>query len=67
MAPVGAVGRIQGGKLFLSAAVLSADGSQRVAASDAAPPAEAESLGVKVADALLAQGAAELIASSRDG
>jgi hydroxymethylbilane synthase len=61
------VGRLEDGKLTLSAVVLSADGTQRVAASESASPADAESLGIKVADALLAQGAAEMIASSRNG
>jgi hydroxymethylbilane synthase len=69
MAPVGAWGRIEGNSLQLSSIVLSADGTRRVEAHDAADasdPRNAEQLGVRVADALLVQGAAELIAASRD-
>lgn len=67
MAPVGALGRMTGPRLELSAVVLSADGSRRLAASEVARPTEAEAIGVQVADRLLSQGAAELIASSRNG
>jgi hydroxymethylbilane synthase len=67
MAPVGALGHVTSSKLLLSAVVLSADGQRRLAASEVGSPSEAESLGIRVADALLAQGAAELIASSRNG
>ena len=65
LAPVGAWGRMEGGSLHLSAAVLSADGVERLDASDHGAPAEAEALGCRVADALLARGAAALIAASR--
>jgi hydroxymethylbilane synthase len=68
MAPVGAWGRFEGDELHLSAVVLSADGARRLAAHDMAKGAAAvvpEELGIRVADALLAQGAAELIAQSR--
>ena len=51
----------------LSAVVLSADGVRRLTASEVGSPSEAESLGIRVADVLLAQGAAELIAASRNG
>ncbi len=67
LAPIGALGRIVGGRLQLSAVVLNPDGSQRLVASDAASPADAITLGRRVADALLAQGAAELIAAGRLG
>jgi hydroxymethylbilane synthase len=67
MAPIGALGRSSKSELSLSAVVLSADGTRRLAASDVGSPSEAELLGVRVADVLLAQGAAELIASSRNG
>jgi hydroxymethylbilane synthase len=66
MAPVGAWGRIESNVLHLSAAVLSADGAQRLAADDAAPAEEAESLGRRLAEKLMARGAGELILSSRD-
>jgi hydroxymethylbilane synthase len=65
LAPIGALGRIEDGRLHLSAVVVSADGSRRLDASDAASPDDAVALGRRVADALLAQGAAELIAASR--
>jgi hydroxymethylbilane synthase len=67
MAPVGAIARVESGKLQLSAVVLSADGTQRLAADHAESPDNAEALGRRVADALLAQGAAALIAESRGG
>jgi hydroxymethylbilane synthase len=67
MAPVGALGSIVKGELSLSAVVLSADGVRRLVASETGSPTDAEPLGIRVADALLAQGAAELIASSRNG
>jgi hydroxymethylbilane synthase len=67
MAPVGALGSMAKGELNLSAVVLSADGTKRLIASEVGPPSEAKSLGIRVADALLAQGAAELIAASRNG
>lgn len=65
LAPIGALAQIAAGRLQLSAVVLSRDGSQRLEASDSASPADAEQLGRKVAEALLAQGAADLIAESR--
>ena len=67
MAPVGALGKVAGDQLEMAAVVLKADGSRRLAASEAGTPSEAEALGVRVADRLLSQGAAELIASSRNG
>lgn len=67
MAPVGALGRAEGSKLSLSAVVLSADGAQRLTANGVGSTNEAESLGLRVASMLLDQGAAELIASSRNG
>jgi hydroxymethylbilane synthase len=67
MAPVGALGRVDLAILHLSAVVLSADGSQRLAAKQSAELFEAEALGIRVADELLTQGAGELIAASRSG
>jgi hydroxymethylbilane synthase len=67
MAPIGALGKVAGDRLELAAVVLKTDGSRRLAASEAGSPHEAESLGVRLADRLLSQGAAELIASSRNG
>jgi hydroxymethylbilane synthase len=68
MAPVGAYGRFEGQQLHLSAVVLSADGLRRLEVRDFVQggiASDAEKLGGRVADVLLAQGAAELIAESR--
>lgn len=65
MAPIGALGRIEDGALHLSAVVLSSDGSKRLAANDSATRRDAEELGRRLAKKLIAQGAAELIASAR--
>lgn len=68
MAPVGALGQIIGDELRLMAVVLSADGVKRLAANGFVTSTDArgaEQLGCRVADDLLAQGAAELIRSSR--
>jgi hydroxymethylbilane synthase len=68
MAPVGALARIEGKQLQLTSAVLSAEGTQRVFAQDSAEANDlrsAAALGRRVADALLGQGAAELIAVAR--
>jgi hydroxymethylbilane synthase len=65
LAPVGAWGRFEGGVLHLSAVVLSSDGRQRLEANGSALPGDGEALGRRVAESLLAQGAAELIAAAR--
>ncbi|HVT29390.1 MAG TPA: hydroxymethylbilane synthase, partial [Lacipirellulaceae bacterium] len=56
MAPIGAYGRFEAGRLHLSAVVLSVDGTQRLAAIDEGLASEAELLGRRVAESLLAQG-----------
>jgi hydroxymethylbilane synthase len=65
LAPVGAYGRVTGGHLLLDAVVLSGDGARRVTASGKGAPEQAELLGREVAQALIDQGATELIATSR--
>jgi hydroxymethylbilane synthase len=65
MAPVGAWGRIEADMLKLSAVVLSADGRERLDASDSSAPDDALALGQRVAKRLLVQGAGELIAALR--
>jgi hydroxymethylbilane synthase len=68
MAPVGALAQLDGQALRLRAVVLSADGTRRIEARDEIPgiaAAGAERLGLRVADELVAQGAAELIAEGR--
>lgn len=67
LAPVGALGQIANGRLQLSAVVLAGDGSKRITATGEAESGEAAALGERVAQLLLAQGAAELIAASRGG
>ena len=68
MAPVGALARAETGRLHLTAVVLSVDGTHRVYAHDVADdctPERSEQLGQRVADVLLEQGAAVLIAAAR--
>ena len=68
MAPVGALGKIDGNELILSAVVLSIDGTERIEARDrdrSHTVRSAEELGQRVAESLLKRGAAELIAASR--
>ena len=65
LAPVGTWGRVVEGRLLLDAAVLSRDGTQRLAANAAGDCSESIALGTHVAQELLAQGAAALIADSR--
>lgn len=64
LAPVGAWGRFEQERLILDAVVLSHDGASRLVASDSATD-DAVALGARVAEQLLAQGAAELITQSR--
>ncbi|HEX5443887.1 MAG TPA: hydroxymethylbilane synthase [Pirellulales bacterium] len=65
LAPVGAWGRTEAGRLRLSGVVLSGDGSRRVAAESSGSPESAIALGETVAGDLLKQGAAEWIAAAR--
>ncbi len=67
MAPIGAYGRVEAGQLKLDGVVLSGDGAQRITATAASPATAAVDLGRLVAESLLAQGAAELIATIRGG
>jgi hydroxymethylbilane synthase len=65
LAPVGAWCRVERGRLVLDAVVLSPDGRQRLVASSTTETADAITLGGRVAESLLVQGAANLIAASR--
>jgi hydroxymethylbilane synthase len=65
LAPVAAWARIENQALTLAGRVLSPDGARRLEAAHTAPAGQAETLGRQVAEALLAQGAAELIAAAR--
>jgi len=67
LAPVGAWARMDGNQLLLDAVVLSHDGKVRLHAQDASHPADAASLGRRVAQSLRQQGSDELIAASRSG
>lgn len=66
MAPVGAWGRIEADTLKLDGVVLSHDGARRLFATAQSEPDNSAALGIAVAEQLLAQGAAELIADARD-
>jgi hydroxymethylbilane synthase len=65
LAPIAAWGRMEGEELRLSGRVLSDDGAREIEARLSAPPSQAEQLGRRVAEALLVQGAAELIEGAR--
>jgi hydroxymethylbilane synthase len=65
LAPVAAWGRLDRDQLTLTGRVLRADGVEMIEATATASPAEAEQLGLRVADELLSQGAAALIDSAR--
>jgi hydroxymethylbilane synthase len=65
--PLGALATVQADTLSLNACVCALDGTRHLAARAEAPAAEAEAeaLGVRVAEELLARGAGELMASER--
>ena len=66
--PLGALARVQQGTLTLQACVCALDGSRHLSASGKMPAnsAAGDALGVRLAEELLARGAAELIASERN-
>ncbi len=63
--PVGGWGRIENGKLALDGLVAKVDGTQVLKATATGELADAEQIGQQVAEQLLAQGAAEIIAAVR--
>ncbi|MFE9427043.1 hydroxymethylbilane synthase [Kitasatospora sp. NPDC006697] len=63
--PVGAFGKAVGGVLTLHGQVTSVDGRRQVEARCSGPVGGAEELGVRVAGALLEQGAEELLVGAR--
>jgi hydroxymethylbilane synthase len=65
MAPVGALARYREDRLELQAVVLSVDGKQRLIASGSTSLDQAALLGQQVAQWLIDDGAAGLIAASR--
>ena len=64
--PVGGWGRIENGQLVLDGLVGNLDGTQILKANGTGELAESEQIGQQVAEQLLAQGAAEIIAAARD-
>ena len=66
LAPVAAWGRAEDGDLKLTGRVLDPDGKEKIETTLTADPAQAAALGNRVAEALIAQGAAELIRASRE-
>lgn len=64
-APVGAWGRVQKGRLFLDGLVANLAGTQVLRASGSGSLAGAVAVGEQVAQQLLAQGAAEIVAATR--
>jgi hydroxymethylbilane synthase len=65
LAPIAGLGQVESGQLTLTGRVISHDGARLLEASQTAPSSQAEMLGLSVAEALLAQGAAELVQASR--
>jgi hydroxymethylbilane synthase len=61
LVPIGAAAKVDGETLMLRGAVLAPDGSERVADALSGPVGEAESLGQRLADELLARGARRLL------
>jgi len=59
--PIGAWGRIENGKLALDVVVLSPDGTERLSEKDSGAPAEAEAIGLRVAQKLRERGAKALL------
>jgi len=67
LAPIGAWGRLEDGRLTLTGRVLHPDGSKRVDATLNGDPVQAVRLGCRVAEALITQGADALIRAARSG
>lgn len=63
--PVGAIARIENGKLTLSAMVASLDGKEFIKDTIFGSPSDAELLGTQLADNLLAEGARKILAEIR--
>jgi hydroxymethylbilane synthase len=65
LAPIGGLGQVEGGQLTLLGRVISHDGAHLLEARQTAPTSQAEMLGLEVAEALLTQGAGEVVRASR--
>lgn len=61
--PIACYAELEGGQLWLRGLVGQPDGGLLLRAEDRAPAGEAEALGVRVAEALLAQGAEDILAA----
>ncbi len=59
--PMGAVSRVSGGALALRGAVVRPDGARRVEAEQTGPADDAEGIGRRLAEVLLARGAGDLL------
>jgi hydroxymethylbilane synthase len=66
LAPIAALGCVAGEQLTLTGRVISHDGARLLEARQTAARPEAEILGWHVAEALLAQGAGDLIRAARE-
>lgn len=66
LAPIGAFGRVEAGRLRLSGVVLSVDGARRLVAEAEGELGGSDAVGQTVAAELLSQGGAELIESARE-
>jgi len=66
--PLGALATVQGGDLTLMACICALDGARQLSARGRAPAgdAAAQALGVRIAEELLARGAADLMAKERE-
>jgi hydroxymethylbilane synthase len=67
LAPIAALGRVDRGVLRLRGRVIHPNGGVQIEATDSSAPEDAVLLGQRVAAALTAQGAADLIRTSRQG
>jgi hydroxymethylbilane synthase len=65
LAPIAALGRVEGNTLTLSGRVIHPNGTTQLDATASSSPGDAVSLGRQVAEALTAQGAAGLIQAAR--
>lgn len=63
--PIGALGRMEGGRVVLHGLVAELDGGRMVRVEESGPADEAEAVGRRAADALLAGGAGEILAGIR--
>ncbi len=63
--PLGALGVLRGGELHLEAGVFSVSGTERVRASENGPSEDAEEIGIRLAEALLQEGADRFLRLAR--